>query len=234
MTDRYPSGNGSGGLCTDATVPSPTWAAADGSVRDADTPTATGQSQLTSQHPSIEFPARRIQSCLIGVICSLLTCQNVGQCARTSGNVGFFCNGFYVNLKGLELSFIHQLNVFLLQSRYCKAGNVQICCRVVLNDINFVNHEFKCLSLQNDRTAIKALGISFRPHFLASFTKKCSFTKLYSFLTETVWLRLFKKKKKGYLLAPKVCLHVGYYIESTVWDSNFLLQDLWISSSVQQ
>lgn len=71
--DRCPSGNHWGGVCTDATVPSPTCASADSSLRNAETPTATDQSQLLSQHVSTVLPARCIKSCSTTVISSLLT-----------------------------------------------------------------------------------------------------------------------------------------------------------------
>lgn len=73
--DRCPSGNHWGGVCTDATVPSPTCASADSSLRNAETPTATDQSQLLSQHVSTVLPARCIKSCSTTVISSLLTCE---------------------------------------------------------------------------------------------------------------------------------------------------------------
>lgn len=47
-TDGYPPGNDWGGGCTDATVPSPACAFADNALGNAETPTATGQSQLLS------------------------------------------------------------------------------------------------------------------------------------------------------------------------------------------
>lgn len=40
-------------------------------------------------------------------------------------------------------------------------------------------------------------------HFLASFTKKCTFTKLYSFLTETVSRIHLLKKKEGIFACTK-------------------------------
>lgn len=71
----------------------------------------------------------------------------------------------------------------------------------------FVNQDFKGLSLQNDRTATKALRIFLQATFSCFMYKEIHIPKAVQFSHNSVYI-IHLLKKRGYLFVPKVCLHV--------------------------